>query len=78
MQKNYLLSSCACSTCWDPDNPQTWRVPVLPGRSRWLKQAVTLKFQRDNLDAQRDFVDVRDAVRAFMLAAEKGTARTSL
>jgi GDP-4-dehydro-6-deoxy-D-mannose reductase len=25
-----------------------------------------------NLDAQRDFVDVRDAVRAFALAAEKG------
>jgi len=25
-----------------------------------------------NLDAQRDFIDVRDAVRAFMLAAEKG------
>jgi GDP-4-dehydro-6-deoxy-D-mannose reductase len=26
-----------------------------------------------NLDAQRDFVDVRDAVRAFTLAADKGT-----
>ena len=26
-----------------------------------------------NLDARRDFVDVRDAVRAFILAADKGT-----
>jgi GDP-4-dehydro-6-deoxy-D-mannose reductase len=26
-----------------------------------------------NLNAQRDFIDVRDAVRAFVLAAEKGT-----
>jgi GDP-4-dehydro-6-deoxy-D-mannose reductase len=55
-----------------PGQSTTYVLPALAARLREAKHANTSRIKAGNLDAVRDFLDVRDVVRAYLLLLERG------
>ena len=65
------LFGCGTSTCSAPAYHRKCPAPPSPGRLRWRSELEGRgELHVGDLSGRRDFVDVRDAVRAYVLIAE--------